>query len=51
MQEVEENRRPPKGLKLAEKHIQKHLPDTPQIANSNLNWRKLQCHHGQSNKA
>ncbi len=31
MQEVEENRRPPRGLNLAEKHIQKHLPNTPQM--------------------
>ncbi|CAN1209258.1 hypothetical protein TUMEXPCC7403_03480 [Tumidithrix helvetica PCC 7403] len=30
-QEDEENRRPPRGLNLAEKHIHKHLPDTPQM--------------------
>ena len=30
-QEEEKNRRPPTGLYLAEKHIQKNLTDTPQM--------------------
>ena len=30
-QEDEKNRRPPRGINLAEKHVQKHLPDTPQM--------------------
>jgi len=30
-QEGEVRRKPPKGLNLAERHIQKHLPDTPQM--------------------
>ena len=27
----EKNRRPPRGINLAERHVQKHLPDTPQM--------------------
>ena len=30
-QEDNKNRRPPRWLNLAEQHIQKHLPDTPQM--------------------
>ena len=30
-QEDNKNRRPPRWLNLAEKHTQKHLPDTPQM--------------------
>jgi hypothetical protein len=31
MPQADENRRPPRGLNLADKHVQKHLPDTPQM--------------------
>jgi hypothetical protein len=30
-QDGEKNRRPPRGLSLAERHVQKHLLDTPQM--------------------
>ena len=31
LQEDEKNSKPPRSLKLAERHIQRHLPNTPQM--------------------